>query len=129
MIFQTFANLITPSYLITEPLDDIDVPETGAEEILKRAHTLISQMRSKVGHFDQIEISYIEQKLTDCSQNLEDILASYNDGDVPNYLVNLLSTSLYGKELHMLNCEEQAIIRVFAVYIIVSVTVNTASTI
>ena len=120
MKFQTFCNLLTPSYLITEPLTDTDVLPEGSEEMLKRAHTLISQMAPKMGHLDSIEIPYIEQKLSANASKLEDILAGYNNGDVPNYLVNLFSTGLYAREFHTLNCEEQAIIRVLCAYIIVS---------
>lgn len=124
MIFQEFCNIITPNYLITEPLENIDIPESGAEEILERAHTLISQMRLKVGKFDKIEIPYIEKKLTENGQQLEDILAEYDGGEIPDYLTNLLSTELYGKGIHMLNCDEQSIIRVLAVYIIVSAVIQ-----
>ena len=78
-------------------------------------------MKPKMDHLDAIEIPYIEEKLTAKANELEDILAGYNDGDVPDYLVNLLSTELYAREFHTLNCEEQAIIRTLSVYIIVSV--------
>lgn len=101
--------------------DDLNVDESVVTDDMKRrVKALCSIMSTKVGIADRIEIPYIESAF----QNLdkaEAVLQSYNDGDVPDYLLKEFSTNLYHQELKELTDEQQNIIKTLAAYICISI--------
>lgn len=118
MYFQEFCNMVASTGRID---DDLNVDESVVTDDMKRRmKALCSIMSTKIDIADRIEIPYIESAF----QNLgkaETALQSYNDGDVPDYLLKEFSTNLYHQELKELTDEQQNIIKTLAAYICISI--------
>lgn len=78
-------------------------------------NSLIEIMKNKISIFDKINVPFVEAAFEcDYEKILEEKLI---DGEVPDGIIHQLSIGLYGKQPTMLDEEEQAIIKVLAVYI------------
>ena len=122
--FQEFANRITVCNGKTTDLTDTNIPR----ECVDPMNNIIENLKIHVGYFDKINISYIENVFEDI--NVPELL--YNktmdgtlpDGDIPDGLINKLSEELFSLDYDMISCDEQAIIKTLALYIIVQNLLN-----
>ena len=69
---------------------------------------------------NRIEIPFIEEAFRDMDR-VERLLAAYNQGDVPDYLLKTFAEKLYGSEFTSLNPDQQSIIKILSVYICISI--------
>ena len=116
MKFLQFCRQIATPVIVEEPLDP---NSTVSDDIKSRANVLCDIMKTKMDILDRIEIPFIEARFQDID-HVEDILEKYHNGDVPDYLLKLFSTNLYGQEFTSLNLDQQAIIKTLSVYICIS---------
>jgi hypothetical protein len=101
--------------------DDLIVDESLVPDILKtRAQVLISIMRTKMEILDRIEIAFVERVFDDMDK-AEKLLAEYNHGDIPDYLLKELSEKLYHRQMKELTDDEQTIIKTLSLYICISI--------
>lgn len=117
MIFSKFCKQFATPVIVT---DDLELSETPSEDVIKRVNVLCNEiMKPKMDILDKIEISFIEARLQDM-EHVEDVLEHHYNGDVPDYLLHMLSTNLYGSEFNQLNLDQQAIIKTLSVYLCIS---------
>lgn len=99
---------------------DIDT-ETDSKEIPERyvvpTQALIDIMKKKMSILDQINIPFIETVFDDIDKAIETLNEKTEDGDVPDGIINKLSSELYGSQIKELTKEQQAIIKVLSCYL------------
>ena len=123
--FQEFANKITVCNG-----EDTDPTNTHIpEEYIDPMNNIIENLKIHVGYFDKINIGYIEDVFNDINvpellynKTMDDTLP---DGDIPDGLINKLSEELFGLDYCVISCDDQAIIKTLALYIIVQNLLNT----
>lgn len=115
MIFEQFCKY----HATNEQISSIDVKDVD-RNIQERAHALCQIMKPKMTILDRIEIPFIEEAFKDMAK-VERLLSTYNEGDVPDYLLRTFSENLYGSEFTSLNEDQQAIIKILSVYICISI--------
>ena len=116
MVFSQFCKRLATNEVITETMNVTDIND----DVKGRAHALCQIMKPKMDILDKIEIGFIEEAFRDMDK-VERLLAEYNDGEVPDYLLKTLSATLYGPEFTSLNPDQQSIIKILAVYICISI--------
>ena len=116
MVFSQFCKRLATNEVITETMNVTDVND----DVKGRAHALCQIMKPKMDILDKIEIGFIEEAFRDMDK-VERLLAEYNDGEVPDYLLKTLSATLYGPEFTSLNPDQQSIIKILGVYICISI--------
>lgn len=116
MVFSQFCKRLATNEVIAETMNVTDVND----DVKGRAHALCQIMKPKMGILDKIEVGFIEEAFRDMDK-VERLLAEYNDGEVPDYLLKTLSETLYGPEFTSLNPDQQSIIKILAVYICISI--------
>lgn len=116
MVFSQFCKRLATNEVIAETMNVTDVND----DVKGRAHALCQIMKPKMDILDKIEIGFIEEAFRDMDK-VERLLAEYNDGEVPDYLLKTLSKTLYGPEFTSLNPDQQSIIKILGVYICISI--------
>jgi hypothetical protein len=116
MVFSQFCKRLATNEAITDTMNVTDVND----DVKGRAHALCQIMKPKMDILDRIEIGFIEEAFRDMDR-AEKVLAEYNDGYVPDYLLKTLSETLYGHEFTSLNADQQSIIKILSAYICISI--------
>ena len=117
MFFEQFCMNVASDIHITEPLNDVS--QVPSYDIQSRVHNLIKQLVYKMDILDHVHVWYVENALSDMTE-VEEKLKSFNNGDVPDWVINELSTNLYRQSFQELNKNQQSIIKTLAVYICIS---------
>lgn len=104
----------------TELITEVDVITSREEAVPNKyvgpVESLIKIMRPKMDILDRISIPFIEAAFADINE-VTKTLDEQNNGDIPEGIIQTLSTKLYNRPLQSLNTDEQAIIKVLSCYI------------
>ena len=111
MIFSAFCKRVSTYDMITQ----LDVKPVN-KELEKRIDVLCEIMEPKMEILDRIEVPFVENKFVDI-EYVSKILSTYNQGDIPDYLLKTLSQRLYRTEFTALNSDRQSIIKTLSAYI------------
>lgn len=115
--FDKFCKRITTNEQISTALNVTEVDK----DVRERAHALCDIMKPKMTILDKIEIlPFIEAEFQDMDR-AEQLLAEYNQGNVPDYLLKTFSEKLYGSDFTTLNTDQQSIIKTLSAYICISI--------
>lgn len=101
------VKLVIPSIVDEVP----DVYKNTAERVLK-------DLKTRVGMFDRTPIPYIQDTI-DMVDDMDKALSPTN-GDVPDSLIEHISTELYNNSFNNVDVTEQSIIVIVALYICVA---------
>lgn len=101
------VKLVIPSIVDEVP----DVYKNTAERVLK-------DLKTRVGMFDRTPIPYIQDTI-DMVDDMDKALSPTN-GDVPDSLIEHISTELYNNSFNDVDETEQSIIVIVALYICVA---------
>lgn len=112
--YQKCMILTTPDILTTNP-EDVEYPES----IQKKLDTLVINMKPKMDILDKVNIPYIEKVFDMKPEVIFKYLNESCDGDIPDGVINVLSTKLYAKDFNDMSAGEQAIIKVLSVYLMI----------
>lgn len=97
---------------IPSVVDEVpDVYKNTAERVLK-------DLKTRVGMFDRTPIPYIQDTI-DMVDDMDKALSPTN-GDVPDSLIEHISTELYNNSFNNVDVTEQSIIVIVALYICVA---------
>lgn len=112
--FTEFCRRLVTKNRLTCPYTT-DIPERYKVPV----KTLIDDLKCKKDIFDKINIPYIEPIFDgsydiDISAELDDKLP---DGEIPDGIINVLAEGIFGNKPNELTDDQQAIIKVLAVYI------------
>lgn len=113
--FLAFCKKIATSDNIVDDIDinDVEVPEKYLDE----TDNLISSIKPKLNRLDKISISFIQNVFEDIDNVVERLNEDCILGDIPDSIINYLSSNLYGKTFGELTDDEMSIIKVLACYI------------
>lgn len=101
------VKLVIPSIVDEVP----DIYKNTAERVLK-------DLKTRVGMFDRTPIPYIQDTI-DMVDDMDKALSPTN-GDVPDSLIEHISTELYNNSFNNVDETEQSIIVIVALYICVA---------
>lgn len=105
-------SLATIYPLETNP-DEMIVPDKYKTSV----NSLITIMKPKMDRLDKVSIKFIENCFKDINEAVRYLDRNTNCGEIPDSVINVLSTELYGKSTKCLTEKEQAIIKVLSCYI------------
>ena len=116
MKFATLCrNLSTGNHLTTDP-DIMDYPDHLTDVI----ESLIHYVKPKRNILDKVEIPFIEKTFTgNTDQEVRDMLDKSCNCEIPDGIINTLSTRIYDKQFNEMSVSEQSIINVLAVYLMI----------
>lgn len=116
MIFQQFCN----SLVTTNDFSSVDVTDQIIpDEYTDGTKGVIECTKHNRDVFDRIELSFVESAFRDRTKYLEK-LANIPDGEIPDGIINKLSSEIFKTNAKELNVNQQAIIKVLAIYICIS---------
>lgn len=113
--FKDFCKQVVTNYRITS--DDVGTDMTVPPYFESQVESLIEIMRPKMNRLDRVSVRFIEEYFENIDKVPELFDTNRPTGDVPNSIINKLSTELYGKPVNDLTDDEQAIIKVLSCYI------------
>lgn len=112
--FKRFCKNRVIEVKLTLPPIVEDVPEIYKPTMER----VLADVDTRMGAIDRSPIPYIQETI-EYVDNM-DLALKYTNGDVPDALLNTVSTRLFGKEFNDTDIEEQSIIIVVSLYICVA---------
>lgn len=113
--FQTFCDMRTVDVKIIIP----DTLNSEVPELYKPTmERVLKDLSARTALFDHTSVPYIQETL-ECVKDMDEAL-SLTDGEIPNGILEEVSTTLYGKYFNDVEIYEQSIIIVVATYICVA---------
>ena len=94
--------------------NDTDVPEIYKPTMER----VLTDLSTRVALFDRTAVPYIQDTI-DKVENMEKAL-EYTKGDIPDAMLETISTRLYGNSFNDVDVAEQSIIFIIALYICVA---------
>ena len=116
MRFATLCrNLSTGNHLTTNP-DITEYPDCLSEVM----DSLVNYIKPKKDILDKIEIPFIEKTFTSkTDKEVRKILEESCQCEIPDGLINTLSSRIYETSFNEMSVSEQSIINVLAVYLMI----------
>ena len=111
--FKTVCDRLSSNQRITVESNSLDIPERYSVSV----KALIEIMKPKLTVLDKISIQFIEDAFTDIEAVTKKLDADTENGDIPDSILNVFSSELYGKTINELTDDEQNIIKVLSTYI------------
>lgn len=112
--FQTFCNTRTVDIKLTIP----DVTDEVSEVYKPTMNRVLNDLSNRVVMFDRTSIPYIQETI-ERVDNMDKALEPTN-GDIPESILEKVSTTLYGSSFNDVNVEQQSIIIIVSTYICVA---------
>ena len=112
--FRKYCINNTRSAKVTIPSVTNEVPEMYKPTMER----VLTDLSGRVALFDRTPVPYIQDTI-DRIVDMEKAL-SPTKGDIPDSLIETISTRLYGKSFNNINADEQSIIFIISLYICVA---------